>query len=226
MASRPDPTEARRPAPRLYLMTPPVSDPAGFADALVSALGAADVAAVCLRLADADERTLIERVKALASLVQDRGVALLLAGHDELVARSGADGAHLTGIEVFRAALPSLKPQRIAGCSGLHSRHDAMLAAESGADYVMFGEPDPHGSRPSFDAIADRVAWWAEILEIPCIGFAATLDEVEPLAAAGSDFVALGDWIFSGSSDPAAAVAEAAECLATGHRRALAESVA
>ena len=36
----------------------------------------------------------------------------------------------------------SLKPERIAGCGGLATRHDAMLAAEAGADYVMFGEPD------------------------------------------------------------------------------------
>ena len=147
-------------------MTPPVGDPAGFADALAAALGAADIAAVCLRLAATDERTLSNRIKALAPVVQDKGAALLLAGYLELVARTGADGAHLTGIEAFQAALASLKPQRIAGCGGLETRHDAMLAAES-ADYVMFGEPDEHGTRPSFDAIVDRIAWWAEVFELP-----------------------------------------------------------
>ena len=38
-----------------------------------------------------------------------------------------------------------LKPARIAGCGRLATRHDAMLAAEAGADYVMFGEPDAAG---------------------------------------------------------------------------------
>jgi thiamine-phosphate pyrophosphorylase len=71
-----------------------------------------------------------------------------------------------------------------------------MVAAEAGADYVMFGEPDASGRRPSFDAIAQRVAWWAEVFEIPCVGFAASLDEVEPLAAAGADFIAVGDCVF------------------------------
>ena len=33
--------------------------------------------------------------------------------------RAGADGAHLTGIEAFAAALAKLKPDRIAGCGGL-----------------------------------------------------------------------------------------------------------
>ena len=67
-----------------------------------------------------------------------------------------------------------------------------MLAGEAGADYVMFGEPDAAGRRPAFDAVAKRVAWWAELFEIPCVGFAVGLDEVAPLAAAGADFVAVG----------------------------------
>ena len=206
-------------------MTPPVGDPAGFADALAAALGAADIAAVCLRLAATDDRTLSNRIKALAPVVQDKGVALLLAGHAEFVARTGADGAHITGIEAFQAALATLKPDRIAGCCGLETRHDAMLAAESGADYVMFGEPDEAGSRPSFGAVVDRIAWWAEVFEAPCVGYAASLDEVEQLAAAGADFVAVGDWIFGDARGPAATVADAARRLAAGHL-ALAEGVA
>ena len=69
----------------------------------------------------------------------------MLDGQAEIAARAGADGAHLTGIEAFMAAVESLKPARIAGCGGLSSRDDAMLAGERGADYVMFGEPKPDG---------------------------------------------------------------------------------
>ena len=69
------------PPPRLYLITPPVDDPAAFAPRLEAALGAGDIAAVLLRLAAADERTLINRVKAIAEIVQRRDVALLLDGH-------------------------------------------------------------------------------------------------------------------------------------------------
>ncbi len=214
MASQRKPAEPRRPAPRLYLVTPPADDVARLADGLADALAAGDVAAVLLRLPDADERTLITGIKTLASIVQARDAALLLDGHPELVARSGADGAHLTGIEAFSAAVGSLKPDRIAGCGGTHTRHDAMLAAESGADYLMFGEPDADGDRPSFDAIAERVAWWAEVFEIPCVGYAASLDEVEPLAAAGAEFVALGDWALTDERGIAATVRDAMRRLA------------
>ena len=47
-----------------------------------------------------------------------------------------------------------------------------MLAGESGADYAMFGEPDHDGRRPRFEAVLERVAWWAEVMTIPCVGYA------------------------------------------------------
>ena len=147
-------------------------------------------------------------------MVQRRDIALLLDGRAEIVGRVGADGAHLTGIEAFTAALPSLKPDRIAGAGGLRSRHDAMLAGESGADYVLFGEPDRRGNRPPFGAVEDRVKWWADLVEVPCIGYAGNSDEVRLLAQAGADFVALGDWIWTHPQGAAAAVTMAASALA------------
>jgi thiamine-phosphate pyrophosphorylase len=212
MPSRSKLAEPRRPAPRLYLVTP--QHHAGLADRLAQALGAAEVAAVLLQLSDTDERAQINHAKALAPTVQNTGAALLLDGHPELAARAGADGAHLDGIDALGAALATLKPARIAGCGQLATRHEAMRAAEAGADYVMFGEPDRAGRRPSFEAIAERVAWWAEVFEIPCVGFAASLDEVETLAAAGADFVAVGDCVFGDQRGDAAAMADAARRLA------------
>jgi thiamine-phosphate pyrophosphorylase len=204
---------------RLYLFTPPLQDAASFARELNAALSAADIAAVLLRLAEADERSLIERAKAIATIVQRRDVALLIDDHAEIVARAGADGAHLSSIKAFAAALALLKPDRIAGAGGLRSRHDAMLAAETNADYVMFGEPDRRGHRLAFEELQERLEWWADLLVLPCIGYAAGLDEVEPLARTGVDFIALGDWIWTHPQGAAAAIAKAAEHLAEPIRR-------
>jgi thiamine-phosphate pyrophosphorylase len=208
--SRPKQAEPR-PAPRLYLVTPRVADATAFSTELTTALIAGDVAAVLLRLAEADERTLINRAKTIAGTVQDRNVALLLDGHSELLARVGADGGHLTGLAEFADAIEQLKPERIAGVGGLFTRHDAMTAAELGADYVMFGEPDDAGQRPGFKAIEERVAWWAEVFEAPCVGFAASGSEVAPLVKAGADFIALGDWIWRDSATITEKIAEAAQ---------------
>jgi thiamine-phosphate pyrophosphorylase len=186
----------------------------GLVVALAQSLAAADVAAVLLRLPPANERARIDFARALAPAVQHQGVALLLDGEPDLAPPAGADGAHLTGLAALEAGLATLKPAHIAGCGGLASRHDAMLAAEAGADYVMFGEPDAGGRRPAFDAVTERVAWWAELFEVPCVGFAAGLDEVEPLAAAGADFIAVGDCVFQDGRGCAVAMADAARRLA------------
>jgi thiamine-phosphate pyrophosphorylase len=210
--ARSQPMKSQAPAPRLYLVTPQVEGVAAFERNLAAALEAVDVAAVLLRLGQADERSRINCVKAMAPIVQDKGVALLLDGDAGIVAHGGADGAHLTGIDSFLSAVETLKPGRIAGCAGLTTRHDAMTAAERGADYVMFGDAD-NGRRPSFETVLERVAWWAEVFQVPCVALAASLDEVAPLAAAGADFVAVGDFIWNDSRGAAAALAVSAKGL-------------
>jgi thiamine-phosphate pyrophosphorylase len=88
-----------------------------------------------------------------------------------------------------------------------------MLAGEAGADYVMLGEPDRHGRRPSFEDVQERLTWWAELFEIPCAAFAASEDEVAPLSRTGADFIALGDWLWSAPEGTAKAIANAAAII-------------
>ena len=210
MANKPAPP---RPAPRLYLATPVVDDPSSWLASLPGLLAQADVAAVLLRLKTTDQRTMISRIKTLAPAIQDSGAALLLDGHVELVARAGADGAHLAGIAAMEDALPTLKPDRIAGVGGLTTRHDSMAAGEAGADYVLFGEPDASGQRPSVEAIAERLQWWAELFEPPCVGFAASREEIGEFAAAGADFVLVGDFIWADPRGAAAALLDAGQTI-------------
>jgi thiamine-phosphate pyrophosphorylase len=214
MAAKPVPP---RPTPRLYLATPVVEDPSTLAASLPGLLAGADVAAVLVRLKPSDPRSMITRVKALAPAIQDHGAALLLEGNADLVARAGADGAHLSGIEAMAEALPSLKPDRIAGVGGLTTRHDSMAAGEAGADYVLFGEPDGHGQRPSPEAIAERLQWWAELFEPPCVGFAASQEEAGEFAAAGADFVLVGDFIWADPRGAKAALLDAEQTIRQAH---------
>ncbi len=207
------PGSSIRPNPRLYVLTPVVDDPAALSGALAEMFQEVDVAAVLLRLHKADERGLINRVKAVAPGVQSAGAALLLDGRPDIVARAGADGAHFPGPDALIAAIGTLKPNYIAGAGALHTRHDAMVAAEAGADYVMFGEPDADGHTPSRSAVIERIAWWAEVFEIPCVGYATSLADIDGLVEAGADFVALGDALFGDPRGPKAAAAETAARL-------------
>ena len=214
MAAKPPPP---RPVPRLYLATPELDDPSQLAASLPDLLADADVAAVLVRLRETDQRTMISRVKALAPAVQGSGAALLLDGRVELVARAGADGAHLTGLAAFEEALPSLKPDRIAGVGGLATRHDSMAAGEAGADYVLFGESDAHGQRPSVEAIAERLQWWEELFEPPCVGFAISRDEAFEFAAAGADFILVGDLIWADPRGAKAALIDVGQAIKEAH---------
>jgi len=214
LATKPVPP---RPVPRLYLATPVVDDPMSLIATLPSLLAAADIAAVLVRLKPVDQRTMISRIKALAPPIQNNGAALLLHGQVELVARAGADGVHLTGIEAMQEALPSLKPDRITGVGGLTTRHDSMAAGEAGADYVLFGEPGASGQRPSAEAIAERLEWWAELFEPPCVGFAASGEEAYEFALAGADFVLVGDFIWEDPRGATAALSEIEQAIREAH---------
>jgi thiamine-phosphate pyrophosphorylase len=214
LSTRPAPS---RPLPRLYLATSEIEDPSQLISSLPGLLAGADIAAVLLRLKMADQRSMISRVKTLAPLIQNAGAALLLDGHVELVARAGADGAHVNGLAALEEALPSLKPDRIAGIGGLASRHDSMAAGEKGADYVLFGEPDSKGKRPSVDAVAERLDWWAELFEPPCVAWAASRDEAREFVLAGADFILVDDAVWADPRGASAALAEIGQAIRQAH---------
>ena len=192
---------------RLYLLTPPLdADTIGvFAPIFAEALSTGAIASVLARFAPGAE---VDAKKILARLLEisaPAGAALLVENDARLAARAGADGVHVAGAGAALAeALASLKPERIVGAGLLRGRDDAMSAGEAGADYVMFGEPRPDGFTPPAQETLERVAWWAEIFEPPCVGFAARIADVAPLAKAGAEFIALGDAIWRAPSPRAA----------------------
>jgi thiamine-phosphate pyrophosphorylase len=145
-------------------------------------------------------------------LVQKHGVACLVADDPQWAVRVSADGVHIDGTgERLQSALRAIKPGHIVGAGGLPTRDAAMTAGEAGADYVMFGGPS--GAEPHA-AIVERVAWWAEIFNVPCVGYARDLASIGDLVRAGADFIALGDAVFADPRGAAAALRDAARLMA------------
>ena len=130
--------------------------------------------------------------------------ALLIETDARLAARLGADGVHVAGADLA-AAIESLKPERIVGAGSLRTRDEAMTAGELGADYVMFGEPRRGARAMDLKALAERVSWWAEIFETPCVAYADAISAAGELARAGAYFVAVDEAIWSAVSPPEAA---------------------
>ena len=140
------------------------------------------------------ERSSVERLIARA---QSAGVAALIRDDVSLVQMLGADGVHVsaqTGIAAAHAAArEGLGASAIIGVDPGISRHDAMSAAEDGADYIAFGAPRQLGNRDKGRARRNAlVAWWAEIFEVPCVAFdVESAPEAHELKRAGADFVAV-----------------------------------
>lgn len=184
---------------QLYLSVPEGVQAGSARACLAAALEAGDVAALLVphrgREGDAD------MIKTLLPLAQQRGVAVVLAGADELAQRLGADGVEVSDRAGYDAARKRLGPSAIVGADCASSRHTAMEFAEAGADYVGFANAATGG--------AELVAWWSELFEIPCVA----LDPVEPgqageLARLGADFVRPSAAMWDGPGAARAVIAE------------------
>lgn len=150
-----------------------------------------------------------ERLRVLVDACQRADTAALVDRDPGLAAVVGADGVHLpypgrteAAESQYREARSALGRGRIIGASCGPLRHDAMVLAELGVDYIAFGQDKP------LDAALTLawIAWWAELFEVPCVAWGAeNRDETVSFAAAGADFVAAGP--ASGIEDALAALA-------------------
>jgi len=193
---------------RLYLVTPTTAD-AAFADTLARALDAGDVAAVQLRLKEADDDAWCRTIDALRPVTQSRGVAFLLNDRADLVRATGCDGAHVGQTDM--AAPEARKLLGLALTLGVtchDSRDLAMEAGEAGADYVAFGAFFPTATKDGpTRADPSLIAWWAELMELPCVAIGGiTASNCAPLVQAGANFLAVVGAVWQHPDGPAAGV--------------------
>jgi thiamine-phosphate pyrophosphorylase len=166
---------------------------------LLKAIASADIA--CLRIAGADSARVTTVAKSLLPLAQDRGVAVLLDDAD-LAAKMGADGVHLVDASRYRDARRMVGNDGIVGVSCPLERHDAMNVGDDGADYVLFSF-----TRDNTDAGLELIAWWSEMMTVPCVAAGDITPAVAAqIVAAGADFLAPSASIWS-EEDPLATIA-------------------
>ena len=122
--------------------------------------------------------------------------------------RLGCDGVHMNQDETLVSEARAFMPEgSIIGafCGG--SRHQAMLMAEKGADYIAFSLPPvAEGADNQFapenefeyvdgdkaeDPLVKMIKWWQGLFEIPCLACNLTDPErIERLIRLPTDFVA------------------------------------
>ena len=162
-----------------------------FLPKLESVLQVADVACLLIAAPDgASDEELGAIAGPLIRAAQARDVAALLSGRAALAKALGADGVHLDlrtvpagdAMRAYREARKMLADDAIVGVACPPERHLAMEVAEAGADYVGFDLAAPEA--------VETIAWWGEIMTVPCIAFGA-MDPATAaaLARSGADFI-------------------------------------
>ena len=177
-------------------------------DQLAAALAATDIAAVLLRLAASRRAYADQSNQGARSAVQAHGAALLIDGHPDS-SRVPARTALISAAASLRVG--DCRAQATAHCRRRRAatRHDAMIAAEAGVDYVMFGDPDARGagrrsprSRSGLRGGPNCSRFLASLMRSDLATWASYVH-------AGADFVAIGEPAFADPRGCAAALAQA-----------------
>ncbi len=193
-----------RPPARLFLTLPDRLH-GDILPRLRDVLASVDIACVLFRHLPGQAGGDATTERDLVALFHTHNIAVLQEVHDTLPAamaqvhRLGLDGLHLasTAGGDFAAriieARAALGRELILGSECADSRHDAMLAGEGGADYVGFRGGE----------LVARVAWWAELFEVPCVAFDVEKPAIaQEIARKGCEFVALKETVWHDCEDP------------------------
>lgn len=194
---------------RLYLITPPAFALDPFAAQLEAALDAGDVACLQLRLKEADDDAVRHAGERLKPICEARDMPLIVNDRPDLAAEIGADGVHVGADDASYAdARARVGADATVGVSCYDSRHLAMEAAASGADYVAFGAFFPTETKtPRASADIHLIKWWHTLMVVPCVAIGGiTAENCAPLVANGADFLAVTGGVWSHPEGPEAGV--------------------
>ncbi len=137
-----------------------------------------------------------DALRALIKNIQGHDIAAMVSNDPKLAQDVGADGVHMHWRSSIAADYEAARAlgggAMMIGADAGKSRHDAMVLAETNADYVAFGVPANLKDQDSARARQiDLVAWWAQMFELPVVAFDITTPEqASELKAAGADFIA------------------------------------
>ena len=177
---------------RLYLTLPQSFDPETFQPILRGALAATPIACVRLDLGAADEADWIRAANHVIEPCHALDVALVVTDHFKLVEALGLDGVHLSAASrtPMREVRKALGDDVIVGAAAGTSKHNGMVLAEAGADYVSFGPIGDTGVLGDDSRAGDDIfEWWGEMIETPSIAEGGVTVEDAKRLTAHVDFV-------------------------------------
>jgi thiamine-phosphate pyrophosphorylase len=177
---------------------------------------AAGLPAVQLREKDLGAEALAGLGRALRALTSARGALLIVNDRLDVALAVGADGVQRTSTSLPVADIRAIADKRLGIGASVHSREEAIAAAEAGADWVVFGPiydtpSKRHYGPPQGLGALERVA---SALDIPLIAIGGiTPERVRDVRRSGATGVAAISAILAASS-PADATRRFLDALA------------
>lgn len=148
---------------RLFLVAPVAVSEEQLLASATAACGAADCATIVV-----SETLSADTIVSLQSL----NLAVILRDCDaNKVNNVKADGLLLSSLENFKAAREVLESASLGFLANV-SRHDAMEAAEMGADFMCFNQTKQYAGEPI-------IGWWQAVTDVPAVAFDATIDAAQ-----------------------------------------------
>ncbi len=200
---------------QLYLISP--LDVGGdFPQRLERAIEAGEglVTAFQFRVKDVEQHEAASLAAPLQEICAAHDVAFVVNDSVPLAKRLKADGVHLgQGDGDVKEAREELGREVQIGVTCHASKHFAMEAGETGADYVAFGAFFPSTTKETkHHADTALLIWWSTLFELPCVAIGGiTPDNCAPLVEAGADFLAVSGAVWNG--DEAEAVRAFAKAI-------------
>ncbi|GHA96266.1 thiamine-phosphate synthase [Algimonas arctica] len=195
---------------QIYLITPPVIDDVeAFLPVLESALSAAPVACLQIRLKNLEDSALVQVATPICAMAQRFGVAVILNDRPDLVDPIGADGVHIGQEDMdYLSSRELLGGDAIIGVTCHNSKQLAFEAAGAGADYVAFGAFfETTTKEPKTHAELEILSWWQHAMETPVVAIGGiTPDNAKSVIDAGADFIAVSAGVWAWPDGPAASV--------------------
>jgi thiamine-phosphate pyrophosphorylase len=200
---------------QLYLISP--LDVGGeYPQRLERAIEAGEglVTAFQFRVKDVEQHEAASLAAPLQEICAAHDVAFVVNDSVPLAKRLKADGVHLgQGDGDVKEAREELGREVQIGVTCHASKHFAMEAGETGADYVAFGAFFPSTTKETkHHADTALLIWWSTLFELPCVAIGGiTPDNCAPLVEAGADFLAVSGAVWNG--DEAEAVRAFAKAI-------------
>ncbi len=168
---------------------------------LVREAAAAGVSLIQIRERSLDDRALLALTREAVEATRDTGCRVVVNDRLDIAIASQAAGVHLRGESFPAGRVRAMAPRGFLVGQSVHGVDEAVAAAHSGCDYLVFGTVFPSRSKPDAHPVAGlgQLHKVSTAVQIPVIAIGGiSLENAAATISAGASGVAAIDLFRSG----------------------------